>query len=139
MFIENHEEFYHLILEKYKYLFERYNFRIVSDEISYGGLVRSVCLKNDICTIIFYYERDGADVHFIKGKDRYNFQLILLFIDEISYRSSIKKLENKEILYKELFLAFAELLEKAIDVILENFKDENYEEFKRRYEEWLKS
>lgn len=145
MWIENHKEFYNIILSKYNYLFDRYGFRIVFDEVFYDGIVREVHVKNEICEIHFEYERGGYGIDFVKENNRYDSTLLMFFFEEIKGVPigmdlvKRKKGDEDKILFKELFIIKANLLEKAIDIILEHFKDENYEEFKKQYEEWRKS
>jgi len=145
MWIENHKEFYDIILSKYNYLFDRYGFKIVFDEVFYNGIVREVHLKNEICEIHFEYERGGFGIDFVKENRRYDATLLMFFFEEIKFVPigvdlvKMKKGDEDRILFKELFLIHAVLLKRSIDIILENFKDENYEEFKRQYEEWRKS
>ncbi|QJR22056.1 hypothetical protein BREVNS_1306 [Brevinematales bacterium NS] len=144
MWIENHKEFYDIILSKYHYLFDSYGFRIVFDEVFYDGIVREVHLKNEICEIHFEYERGGYGIDFVKENKRYDSTLLMFFFEEIKGvpigADLLKRKEGRdEIGVRELFLIEAVLLQHSIDIILEHFKDENYEEFKRRYEEWRKS
>jgi len=145
MWIEDHKEFYDIILSKYNYLFDRYGFRIVFDEVFYDGIVREVYLKNEICEIHFEYERGGFGIDILKNNERYDIRLLISFFEKIKGVPiggdliKRKKEDEDEIRFKELFVICAVLLKRSIDVILEHFKDENYEEFKRQYEEWENS
>jgi len=149
MSVKTLEGLYRFTREKYQYLVDKYNFSIVLDELEEykGRWFRKLWFKNDICEIHFDYERGGYLRHIIKDGDEYFVPLLLAFLEKSGLDLGdeiLKKQYDYNKIYseeeeEEFLSADAEVLEKAMPVILEKFRDENYGEFKKQYEEYDKA
>ncbi len=138
----DHKKFYNIILEKYSFLFDKYGFEMVQDEIKYNGVIRNITLSNNICEIFFYYERGGFEIR-VKNKSdisSYYINRLIDFLnkeneDVIPYNKIIAKYNKED--FESLFVAYSELLQLAIEPILFMFSDENYRSYSEKIDDYI--
>ncbi len=145
MWIENHEDFYNILLERYDTLLQNNGFKKISDEIFGKGIARTICYINENCNckLYFNYERGGFEIYIVKENKAYDLWMLCYFLEEIKkvktlyFEKTKKKDDDINNGTRELFFIYSYLLSEVIDKIVSIFKDENYQKFEIEYQDFI--